>query len=284
MSTVSWIKIQTDLFENRKIRRIMAKEDGDSIALLWVRLLTLAGEINDGGAVYFSKSEPYTAESLAEVFGKPVELVGRALDMFVQFEMIEVDEDGVIFINGWSEYQNADKLEAIREYNREATRKAREKKKSEQMSNDCQMSVNDKSMTMSNDCQTRSEKEKRSKREKEKEEDKDIDIEREEDACACANNIRVPSPREIGDYIREKNYNVDVKRFVEYYSKRGWKNKNGDSILGSWRQTVDSWAVKEKPPDRVSARQGSFDTADFFAAALRRTYKVTDAELANVGG
>lgn len=245
MSEVSWIKVQTDLFENRKIKRIMAQQDGDAIALLWVRLLTLAGETNDGGAIYFTQSEPYTSESLAEVFGRPKELIEKALEIFVKYDMIEVDKDGVIRVVGWSEYQSADRLESMREYNREAQRRSREKKKS----------VNDTSMTRQD-----------IDKEEEKEEDKDKESPTETE-CARARIIRPTekTKKEIETYIRDKGYKtMTAERFISYCI-----DKYG-GIPPAWRQRLDSWEKNDVGNDKK--QEGSFETADFIVAALKRSY------------
>ena len=127
MGEVSWIKIQTDLFENRKIRQIMTLPEGDSIVLIWVRLLTIAGEINDGGAIYLTKRITYSPETLAAVFGKSEELIADALSIFADYNMIEIDEDGMIFITNWEKYQNIEKMEQLREQNRVRQARHREK-------------------------------------------------------------------------------------------------------------------------------------------------------------
>ena len=235
MSEVSWIKIQTDMFENRKVRRIMAQKDGDSIALLWVRLLTLAGETNDGGAVYFTQNEPYTAESLSEVFGKPKELIETALDTFVKYDMIEVDQDGVIRVVGWDEYQNAEKLEKMKEQSRSSSAKWREKKK-----NVTGVSPSrHRNVTVTESDAT----------DKEKEEDieEDIDTLPYKDELIGINDVHVregdePKFEEIAEYIKTKGYNVDPIRFYFYYQPKSWTAKNGDYIGDRWRQVVDAWA------------------------------------------
>ena len=55
MADIKWIKIVTDMFDNRKIRQIECLPDGDSIIVIWMKLLCLAGQTNDNGMVYFTK-------------------------------------------------------------------------------------------------------------------------------------------------------------------------------------------------------------------------------------
>ena len=60
MADVKWIKIATDIFDNRKIKQIEAMPKGEAIIVIWIKLICLAGAINDGGRIYFTDDIPYT--------------------------------------------------------------------------------------------------------------------------------------------------------------------------------------------------------------------------------
>ena len=87
---VKWIKIVTDIFDNRKIRQIEVMPDGDSILVIWFKLICLAGRINDNGLVYVTEDIPYTDEMLAAQFNRPLATVRLALNIFQKFKMIEI--------------------------------------------------------------------------------------------------------------------------------------------------------------------------------------------------
>lgn len=135
---IKWIKLSTDIFNHRKIRMLEQMPDGDTVILIWLKLLVLAGEINDGGMVYLTKTVPFTTKVLSNVIGRPEEIVVRSLAYFKDFGMISVDKKGIIIISNWEKYQSADRMAEIREYNRLAKQRERERKKD----------VNDKSMTV----------------------------------------------------------------------------------------------------------------------------------------
>ncbi len=137
---VTWIKISTALFNNRKIRQIERMKDGDAIIVIWIKLLVLAGELNDGGEIYLSKGTPFTEETLSLQVDRPREIVALALRTFEAYDMIEIRED-CIFITNWEKYQSVDKMAELREYNRQAKQRERERKRNV---NDSQI---DKSMT-----------------------------------------------------------------------------------------------------------------------------------------
>ena len=53
-----------------------------------------------------------------------------------------------------------------------------------------------------------------------------------------------PSLSEVSDYIREMNYNVDAKQFINFYTSNGWKV--GKNKMKDWRAAVQTWAYREK--------------------------------------
>lgn len=125
MADVKWIKIAVDMFDNRKIKQIGSMPEGDSLLLMWVQLLCLAGNVNDGGFIYLTKEIPYTDEMLATQFNKPISTVRLALKTFEQFGMIEIINN-MIFLSSWEKYQSTDRLATIREKDRERKRRKRE--------------------------------------------------------------------------------------------------------------------------------------------------------------
>lgn len=128
MADVKWIKIAVDMFDNRKIKQIGSMPEGDSLLLMWVQLLCLAGNVNDGGFIYLTKEIQYTDEMLATQFNKPISTVRLALKTFEQFGMIEIINN-MIFLSSWEKYQSTDRLASIREKDRERKRRKREAEK-----------------------------------------------------------------------------------------------------------------------------------------------------------
>ena len=129
MADVKWIKVSTGMFEsNRKIKQIEMMPEGDTILVIWLKLLLLAGNINDRGAIYITPEIPYTEEMLANEMRRPTATVRMALSVFQSFGMIEIIDD-VLYLSAWEKYQNTDGLEKIREQNRKRkqVQRAREK-------------------------------------------------------------------------------------------------------------------------------------------------------------
>lgn len=130
MAEVKWIKITTDMFDNRKIKHLRKLPDGNNIVLIWVMLLTMAGRCNSNGMVFLTQNIPYTPKMLADELDFEENTVKLALQSLEQLEMIVMD-NGFFSIPGWEEHQNAEALEKIREQNRIRKQKQREKQKIE---------------------------------------------------------------------------------------------------------------------------------------------------------
>lgn len=129
MADVKWIKITTDMFDNRKIKHLRKLPDGNNIVLIWVMLLTMAGRCNSGGMIFLTENIPYTPKMLADELGFEENTVQLALQALEQFNMV-VTNQGYFSIAGWDEYQNIDGMDKIREQNRlrKAAQRERQKK------------------------------------------------------------------------------------------------------------------------------------------------------------
>lgn len=127
MAEVKWIKIATDIFDNRKIKQIEVLPDGDTIIVIWLKLLCLAGVINDSGNIYITQDIPYTDETLATQFNRPLATIQLAMKTFQSFGMIEINEN--LKISNWETYQNIEGMDKIREQNRLRKQKQRDKDK-----------------------------------------------------------------------------------------------------------------------------------------------------------
>lgn len=127
MGGVVWIRLRLNFFDDERIKLIEALPDRDSILLIYIRLLILAGKTNHDGFVLLGSNIALTAETIATIFNRPVSTVRLALQTFERFEMIEVDEDGGIVICDWEETQNTTALEMIREKTRVRNQRYRER-------------------------------------------------------------------------------------------------------------------------------------------------------------
>lgn len=128
MAEVKWIKLNTDMFDNAKIKYLRTLPEGDKIVLIWVMLLAKAGKCNSNGFIFLTESIPYTAEMLAAEFDFEITTIQLALGSLSKLGMINLEEHHIC-ITGWEEHQNIEGLDKIREQTRLRMAKYRERKK-----------------------------------------------------------------------------------------------------------------------------------------------------------
>lgn len=141
----SWFKVSADVFDSEKIKILRADTKiGDSLALMWFFLLALARKKNDGGYVYATEGVAYTPKTLAAVGGFKPKIAETALEVFRQYNMIDIEDNGYIYIVGWSKHQNAEELSKLKERERckEAMRAKRQRERESKTRNTDVTNVN----------------------------------------------------------------------------------------------------------------------------------------------
>lgn len=143
MAEVKWIKLTVGMFDNPKIKYIRKLPEGNNLVLIWVMLLSKAGVCNSNGFIYLTENIPYSVDMLASEFDFDINTIKFALQTFNKLNMIEVNEDDVIYIANWEEYQNTGELERIREQNRIRKRNQRERDRLKlEFKNQCHVTEN----------------------------------------------------------------------------------------------------------------------------------------------
>lgn len=130
MADICWVKLRADMFDNEKIKLIEAMPEGDSILLIWIRMVALAGKCDAGGLMVIEDEFPYTDEMLAVIFGKPLAIIRLALNTFEKFRMIENTQKG-IYITNFEADQAGSIKDKIREQAR--LRKQREREQARRL-------------------------------------------------------------------------------------------------------------------------------------------------------
>ena len=125
MAERKWIKFYTD----QRLEDIETLRRGEIFVLIWIKLLLLAGDVCDGGKIYFTNKKPYTIKQLSTKFRKRQKDIVEALDLLEEAGMIERDESGVIYISAWETYKNFGQEERVRKQTRERVARYRERQK-----------------------------------------------------------------------------------------------------------------------------------------------------------
>ena len=234
MADVKWIKLTTDMFDNRKIRHLRRLPEGNNIVLIWVMLLTMAGRCNSGGMVFLTENIPYTPKMLADELDFEENTVQLALNALEQLNMI-VTDSGYFAIAGWDEYQNIEGMDKIREQNRLRKQKQREKQKA----------LPEASHVTSRDSHAT-----------DIDIDKDIDKEKENKSIKGRSaRFTPPSLDEVKEYCKERGNKVDADKWFDYYTSNGWKV--GKNSMKDWKAAVRTW---ERSGDRSGKNEATGDT------------------------
>jgi len=134
MSDVQWIKIVTEFFDDDKINLIESMPDADTLLIIWIKILTLAGKKNMNGYIFLTENIPYTDEMLSTLFKRPLNTIRLALALFKKYKMILYNEDGILQVANWSKHQNVEGMDRIRQLGamRQAKYIKRKKEKEEE--------------------------------------------------------------------------------------------------------------------------------------------------------
>ena len=217
MADVKWIKITTDMFDNRKIKHLRRLPDGDSIVLIWVMLLTLAGRCNSGGMIFLTENIPYTPKMLADELDFEESTVQLALNALEQLGMIQTNDDGFLAVTGWEKHQNIEGMEKIRESKRLAQARWRTK----------QTAIAEKSTVDSTVDSTRISVD---HAEEEKEEDKN---KKEKENKSVRETTHTLFARLLPDYLLSDSLQDKMGEWVKYKTERKepYKEQGMKSLL-----------------------------------------------------
>lgn len=235
MTEIKWIKLDISIFDNRKIKQIKSLPEGNSIILIWLQLMCLAGSVNDYGKVYLTEEIPYTEQMLATAFGEPLATVQLALKVFEQFNMIEVIDD-IIYISNWEKYQAVEGMEKVREQTRKRVANYRQKQKQIECNVTGSVTVTD-SNAIDIDIEEDKDKEINIS---------DIDSKTEPKKATKRNRKQFTPPTiaEIEAYIKEKGLNVNPTKFFTYFDASNWVDSTGKPVL-NWKQKLIVWDSHE---------------------------------------
>lgn len=235
MAEVKWIKITTDMFDNRKIKHLRRLPDGNNIVLIWVMLLTLAGRCNSGGMIFLTENIPYTPKMLADELDFEESTVHLALQALERLGMVATSDSGFINLPGWEDHQNIEGMAKIREQNRLRQKRWYDKQKELPSASDNPNVRNNVTVTDYNAT--------------DKDIDKDIDKEKEDislhaEAPKKAKRFEVPSTEEVSAYCKDRGNGIDAEAFIDYYSARNWML--GKTKMKDWKAAIRTWERNRK--------------------------------------
>ena len=91
-----WLKLHRNFFKRHDIRILENMPNGKELVLFYLKLLTES--VDHEGRLRFSDTLPYSEEMLASVTDTEAETVRTAMQIFREYKLLEIQEDGTIFL------------------------------------------------------------------------------------------------------------------------------------------------------------------------------------------
>ena len=228
MSKFYWLKLKKDFFKRHDLLNLRSMENGLAFEAIFIHLMTEA--IDHEGYLRYSDKKAYTARTLAPLASTDEKTMKDALEAFEDLELIEIDEDGTIFVplsvenmgsdTSWAEKkrQYRDKLKAEAGQTEDTSRTSRGQKED----------MSDKSI------------ENRDKRLEIRDKKEEIDNDKSLSLSSRAREI--PKKDDVIRFAHAQKIEriIDADQFWTFYEGQEWKIK-GEPIQ-DWKSLLMKWA------------------------------------------
>lgn len=219
-----YLRLKDNFFDSDELKILESMKDGYLYSNILLKLY-LRSLKNDGKLVVNDRI-PYNTEMLASVTGHQVGTIKQALSMFKELGLIEVLENGAIYMLDIQNFIGKGSTEADRQrlYDRRISEERKQKK-----------------ITQSRNLEEILEK---STPEIELEIEKELELEIEKDSSAKSTTTKrkrfeKPTISDIEQYCIERNNDVNAEQFFDYYESNGWKV--GKNSMKDWKAAVRTW-------------------------------------------
>ena len=214
-----YLRLKDNFFDSDELKILESMKDGYLYSNILLKLY-LRSLKNDGKLVV-NERIPYSADMLASVTGHQVGTIKQALSVFKDLGLIDVLDNGAIYM---LDIQNF-----IGKGSSEADRKREYRQRIEADRTNVQTNLRQISDKSTPEIEI----------EIEKEIEKEID-----NKCASTKQKRKrfvkPTISDIEQYCSEKNISINAQQFIDYYESNGWKV--GRNSMKDWQATVRRWA------------------------------------------
>ena len=205
-----YLRLKDNFFDSDELKILESMKDGYLYSNILLKLY-LRSLKNDGKLVVNDRI-PYNAEMLASVTGHQIGTVKQALSIFKELGLIDVLENGAIYM---LDIQNF-----IGRGSSEADRKREYRQRIETDRTNVRQ-ISDKTPP-----------------------EIELEIEKEIDSSAKSTTTKrkrfeKPTISDIEQYCIERNNNVNAEQFFDYYESNGWKV--GKNSMKDWKAAVRTW-------------------------------------------
>ena len=232
-----YLRLKDNFFDSDELKILESMKDGYLYSNILLKLY-LRSLKNDGKLVV-NERIPYSADMLASVTGHQVGTIKQALSVFKDLGLIDVLDNGAIYM---LDIQNF-----IGKSSSEADRKREYRQRIETDRTNVQTNlrqISDKSTP-----------------------EIEIEIEKEIHSSAKSTTTKrkrfeKPTLSQITQYCLERNNNVNAEQFYDYYESNGWKV--GKNSMKDWKAAVRTWERSEyrKPNSKKNSKQDTIDVVN----------------------
>jgi len=254
-----WIKLKRDFFKRHDIKIVEAMPNGKDYILFYLKLLLES--IDHKGELRFSDTIPYNEQMLSVITGTNVDIVKAAMEVFIGLNMIEMLDDGTIYMSETEKLIDGETASAKR------VRDHREKQRALQCNTNVTKCNTEKEIDIEKDIE------------------KDIELEKESElelesraASQPARSLPPDEPKqkskrfvkptleEVKQFCADNGYDLDVDYWYDYYESNGWKV--GKNAMKDWKAAVRNWTRRniESKTTAIPKKESKMDI-------LKRMYK-----------
>ena len=235
-----YLRPKDNFFDSDELKILESMKDGYLYSNILLKLY-LRSLKNDGKLVVNDRI-PYSADMLASVTGHQVGTIKQALSVFKDLGLIDVLDNGAIYMLDIQNFIGKGSSEADRK------REYRQRIEIERTN----VQTNLRQISDKNPPEIEIELE------------KDIEIEKEIHSSAKSTTTKrkrfeKPTLSQITQYCLERNNSVNAEQFYDYYESNGWKV--GKNSMKDWKACVRTWERNgyDKPIKKKNNKQDTLN-------------------------
>lgn len=217
-----YLRLKDNFFDSDELKILESMKDGYLYSNILLKLYLRS--LKNNGKLVVNERIPYNSEMLASVTGHQVGTVKQALSMFKELGLIEVLENGAIYMLDIQNFIGKGSTEADRQrlYDRRISEERKQNKltQSRNLEEICKKSTPEIEIEL------------------EKEIEKELDTKANKSPTKAKRFVK-PTLSEIEQYCIERNNNVDAQHFYDHYESNGWKV--GKNSMKDWKAAVRTW-------------------------------------------
>ena len=244
MGSFYWLKLKKDFFKRHDMIILRSMENGLTYEAIFIHLM--AESIDHEAKLRYSDRKPYTALTLSAICDVSQEIMKEALKAFEDLELIEILEDGTIFIPLASENIGSATDNANANRQRRYRERQAEQARNNEDDTDNVTECNDKrygSVTKRNESIEYRDKslEIRDKKREKDERDKSLSSKKRE----------IPTKDEVIRFAHAQKIDkiIDADQFWNFYTDQEWKIQGED--IKDWKSLLMKWANNVKDRKNV---------------------------------